>query len=194
MSHSNSLKLASMLTCLFAFTLFLAGSSDAGGQVAGSQVQLAGHTPHQVLNGEAVRVSHYDPEQKLRLAIFVTPRDLAGQEKLLNELQDKKSPNFHKFLSAEEWNARFAPRVEDEQAVVDWAKSQGLTVTNRFSNRMLVDVEAPSAVIEKALGVTLNRYQVGDEVDFSNDRDPSIPVRLSGIIGGIFGLGWMMHR
>jgi hypothetical protein len=153
-----------------------------------SSVRLTQHTPHKVVDGTAVRVGHYEPTQMLRLAIFVTPRDLAGQEKLLADLQDKKSPNFHKWLTAEQWNARFGPRVEDEQAVVDWAKSQGLTVTNRYANRMLVDVEAPSGVIEQALGVTINHYQVGDEVDFSNDRDPAIPAHLSGIVGGIFGL------
>ncbi len=61
-------------------------------------------------------------------------------------------------------------------------------MTKRFDNRMLVDVEAPSGVIEKALNVTINKYQVGEEVDFSNDRDPAIPAHLTGVIGGIFGL------
>ena len=186
-----------VLTCLLGATTFMAGSWQANAQApttderpvsAESVVRLAGHTPRKVKDGTAIRLDHYDPQQKLRLAIFVTPRDLAGQEKLLTELQDKKSPMFHKWLTAAEWNARFGPRVEDEQAVVDWAKSQGLTITNRFANRMIVDVEAESGTIEKALGVTINHYKVGEEVDFSNDRDPLIPARLSGVIGGVFGL------
>jgi len=151
-------------------------------------VTLENHVPFKVHDGTAVRVSHYNTEKKLRLAIFVTPPDLAGEEQLIREQQTKGSPNFHKFLSADEWNERFGPKVEDEQKVVDWANSQGLTVTNRYANRLLVDVEAPAGVIEKALGVTINHYQVGEEVDFSNDRDPSIPAHLSGIVGGIFGL------
>ena len=189
-----------VLTCLLAATTFLAGSWQARAQATSdariigtpsspeSMIRLGGHTPRKVKDGTAIRVGHYEPQNKLRLAIFVTPRDLAGQEKLLTELQDKKSPMFHKWLTAAEWNARFGPRVEDEQAVVDWAKSQGLTITNRFDNRMIVDVEAESGTIEKALGVAINKYQVGDEVDFSNDSDPLIPARLSGVIGGVFGL------
>jgi len=151
-------------------------------------ITLENHVPFKVHDGTAIRVDHYNTEKKLRLAIFVTPPDLAGEEQLIREQQTKGSPNFHKFLSADEWNERFGPKVEDEQKVVDWANSQGLTVTNRYANRLLVDVEAPSGVIEKALGVTINHYQVGDELDFSNDRNPSIPARLSGIVGGIFGL------
>jgi hypothetical protein len=61
-----------------------------------------GHTPHKVLDGTAIRVSHYNPEQKLRLALTVQPPHMA----------------------------------EEEQLVVDWARSQGLTVTNRYANRM----------------------------------------------------------
>ena len=45
---------------------------------------------------------------------------------------------------------RFSPSAADEQAVLDWAKSQGLTVTQRFPNRMLVNLEAPVARLEKA--------------------------------------------
>jgi len=186
--------------CLLAATTFTFGSLQVRAESptavsgnspsvpTGSLVTLAHHTPGKVVDGTAIRIDHYNTEKKLRLAIFVTPPDLAGEEQLIREQQTKGSPNFHKFLSADEWNARFGPKVEDEQKVVDWANSQGLTVTNRYANRILVDVEAPAGVIEKVLSVTINHYQVGEEVDFSNDRDPSIPAHLSGIVGGIFGL------
>jgi subtilase family serine protease len=72
--------------------------------------------------------------------------------------------------------------------VVNWAQSQGLAVTNRYANRLLVDVAAPAGVIEKVFGVTINNYQVGDEVDFSNDRDPVLPASLSGIVHTVLGL------
>jgi hypothetical protein len=180
------------------FFAFLLALFTCSGRIATAQtaeqtanerlITLENHVPFKVLDGTAVRISHYNTEKKLRLAIFVTPPDLAGEEQLIREQQTKGSPNFHKFLSADEWNARFGPKVEDEQKVVDWANGQGLTVTNRYANRLLVDVEAPAGVIEKALGVTINHYQVGEEMDFSNDRNPSIPAHLSGIVGGIFGL------
>ena len=140
------------------------------------------------MDGTAIRVNHYNPEQKLRLALVVQPPHMAQEEQFLKDLTTKGSPTFHQFLSPEEWNTRFGPSIEDEQKVVDWAQSQGLTVTNRYPNRLLVDVEAPAGVIENALGVTINNYKLKDEVDFSNDRDPLIPGNLSGIVSGILGL------
>src|SRR5580692_4340553 len=152
------------------------------------QVTLANHVNEKVTSGSATLVSPYDPTQKLRLTLALQPPHMAEEEEFLAELETKGSPNFHKFLTPDEWNARFAPAVEDEQKVVDWATSQGFTVTNRFANRLLVDVEAPVAVIEKAFGVSISNYQVGSEVDFSNDRDPVVPTELSGILYSVSGL------
>jgi kumamolisin len=124
----------------------------------------------------------------LRLVFALRPPHLAEEEQFLNQLQDRDSPLFHKYLSDKEWNERFAPSTQDEQAVVAWAQSQGLTITQRFPNRLLVDVEAPVAIIEKALDVAINRYQVGSALYYSNDRDPSIPAALASVVHAVLGL------
>ena len=160
------------------------------------QVTLPHHVPKKVQNGSALPIGHYNPEQMLRLVLAVQAPYMAEEEQFIQELVTKGSPNFHQFLTPEDWNARFAPAAEDEQKVADWAQSQGLTVTKRYANRLIVDVEAPAGMIEKAFGVTINNYQVGDEVDFSNDRDPAIPDCLSGIVHGVLGLNGIerVHR
>jgi len=64
----------------------------------------------------------------------------------------------------------------------------GLTVTQRYPNRLIVDVEGTAGTVEKAFGVTINNYKVGEEVDFSNDRDPVVPANLSSILHTVLGL------
>ena len=155
---------------------------------AGQQTSTLRQTPAAVQNGQAKLIGAYDPTQKLRLAIVLQPPHLSEEEQFLRELQDIHSPNFHKFLSDQEWNQRFAPSPEDEQAVVTWAQSQGLTITQRFPNRLVVDVEAPVAVIEKTFNVGINSYQVGERTCFSNDRDPAIPTQLSATVQAVLGL------
>lgn len=177
----------SRLAILLALPLLALSTASVAQSVESSAV-LAEHTAPQVLDGTAIRVGHYNPAQKLRLALAVRPPHMAEEEQFLKELQMPGSPSFHKFLTAEEWNARFAPTAEDEQKVVDWAQSQGLTVTSRYPNRLLVDVEAPAAAIEKAFSVTINSYKVGEEVDFANDRDPALPAHLTGIVQAVLGL------
>ena len=149
---------------------------------------VGGVAPRPVTEGRAQLTSHMSPDQKLRLVLGVQPPYTAKEEQFVQDLQDRNSPRFHHFLTAEEWNAKFSPSAGDEQAVVDWAKSVGLTVTHRFPNRLLVDVEGSVATIEKALNVTINRYALGTRSFFANDRDPSIPAGLGSIIHSVGGL------
>jgi subtilase family serine protease len=147
-----------------------------------------GATPLEVMNGRAALVGHLPATQKLRVVLGLRPPHMAEEEAFLAQLQIKGSPNFHKYLTPQQWNARFAPSVADEQSVVAWAESQGLTVTQRYANRLIVDVEGTSDVIEKAFAVKLNQYKVGENVEFSNDRDPVVPAHLAGIIHSVGGL------
>jgi hypothetical protein len=165
------------------------------------QVQVPGlknppaftNTPKAVREGSAALVEAYNPASKLRLAISIKAPKMAEEEAFLKQLQDKSSPNFHKYLSPKQWNARFAPSVEDEQAVVDWVTSQGLTVTARYPNRLMVNVEGTVDTIQKAFNIHINRYQVNGTTEFSNDSDPVIPANLAGVVEYVDGLNSIMR-
>jgi len=173
-----------LVVAVLMFVIF-SGSLALAQQAASS---LAGAAPREVRNGSATQIGHYDMQQHLRLVIGLQHPNLAAEEQFLEQLHTKDSPIFMQFLTAEEWNKRFSPSAADEQAVVDWAQSVGMTVTQRYANRLLVDLEAPPATIEKALGVTINKYQVGARTGYSNDRDPTIPAPLRNIIHSLSGL------
>jgi hypothetical protein len=145
-------------------------------------------TPMQVINGSAQFVGPYDQMEKLRLVFGLKPPKADEEKRFLEALYTPGTPEYHKFLTAEEWNGRFSPSAADEQAVVDWAHSQGLTITKRYPNRLIVDVEAPVAQIQKAFSVNINHYQLSATTVFSNNRDPVIPAHLSGIIQSVAGL------
>ena len=81
---------------------------------AAAQSLHLSQTPAAVLDGRAVLQGHYEPTQMLRLAIALTPPHPAEEQQFLEDVQNKQSPLFHKFLSANEWNARFGPTEEDE--------------------------------------------------------------------------------
>jgi len=175
-----------MLLCLVA-TATLAQTT--------AQPMLHGHTPTVIAEGRAQFVAHYGAAQPLRLVYGLRVPHPAEEEEFLRDLQTPGSPHYHQFLTAEEWNARFAPSAHDEQMVVDWAKSQGFTVTHRYANHLLVDVEAPVDSIEKAHGLRINAYRHNAKTFFSNDRNPVIPPHLANIIHSIGGLNnvQLMH-
>ncbi len=151
-------------------------------------INPTGALPPWPVGEKAQLVGHVDPNQQLRLVLGLEPSHPDEEQQLIHDLQDKNSPRFRHFLTAAEWNERFAPSAANEQAVIAWATSQGLAVTNRFPNRLIVDVEGTVDVIDRALGVNINRYTLGDRTFFSNDRVPSIPASLGGVLHSVIGL------
>ena len=183
------------IACLALFCLLAAVPALGQTLAASNSIQapaatniLAVHTPTKVTDGTATRVSHYNPEQMLRLALAIQPPHMAEEQQFIQQLVTKGSPNFHKFLTQRSGMPALRPRPRMSRLSWTGLPSQGLTVTRRYPNRLIVDVEGQAGVIEKAFGVTINNYQVGDEVDFSNDRDPVIPANLSGILHEVLGL------
>jgi uncharacterized repeat protein (TIGR01451 family) len=115
---------------------------------------------------------------------------LTHQEELSNfllELYDPASPRYHQYLTTEKFTAQFGPSVEDYQAVVAFARTNGFTITALHPNRMLVSVSAAVADIERTLHVKLNLYRHPTEQrDFyAPDSEPTLdlPVPVLHISG-----------
>jgi hypothetical protein len=177
------------LLALAAMLCLSLAAKPAHSQVSATLANKANsQTPMQVLSGKATLTQHYDPTKMLRLTIALTPPHPDQERQLLTALHDKQSPLFHKFLTPQQWDARFAPSAADEQAVVDWATSVGFTINQRYADRLLVDVQAPAGVIEKALNITINNYQIGSTTYFANDRDPVLPAGLAHTVQAVLGL------
>jgi hypothetical protein len=154
----------------------------------GAATEIPGLVPPAVTNGTASAGGSFGSSQMLRLVIGLQHPHMADEEQFLEALHTKGSPEFMHFLTADEWNARFSPSPQDEQAVVDWAQANGLTISQRFANRLLVDVEAPVSAIEAALGVKINSYAINGASYYSNDRNPAVPAALGSIVHSVGGL------
>ena len=171
------------------FAIFMLVSAHAVLAQSDARKSPAGDAPLEVRSGKARLVGHFpNPTQMRRLNFALATPYPDQEEQFVQELMTPGSAQFHKFLTADQWIARFAPAVADEQAVVDWATSQGLTITHRFPNRLIVGAQAPMAAIEKALQVKISNYQMDGYTYFANERPPVLPARLSRVIQGMEGL------
>jgi len=155
---------------------------------ASAATESSAGIPQSVADGSAKLIQHASPSQTMRVVIGLERPHPDAEELFLRDLHTKGTKDFHHFLTPAEWNSRFGPTQQDEQAVVDWAKSQGLKVTNLFPHHLLVDVEGTVTVMEKAFNVSINNYQIGTSVHFSNDRAPQIAGSAAGIVHSVLGL------
>jgi hypothetical protein len=150
----------------------------------------------QVLHGHVVRAVTELNLQPARKLASSTNLDLAiglplrNQEALTNLLQQQyapTSPQYHHWLTPDEFTAKFGPTEQDYQAVIEFARSNGFTITGLHPNRTLVDVRGSVADIERTFRVTLHAYQHPTEARefYAPDVEPSLdlPVPVLHITG-----------
>jgi hypothetical protein len=117
---------------------------------------------------------------RLRLVIGLPLRNQPQLDQLLTQLHDPTSTNYHRWLTPDQFTRNFGPSEADYQKVIDFAQNNGFAVTGRWNNRMLVDVEAPVANIEKAFHLGLHFYPHPKENRkfYAPDTDPSIDTNI----------------
>ena len=137
---------------------------------------LHNHVRAVVASGEAEPVGRLPATQRLSVALMLPLRNQSELTSLLTRMYDSSAPDYRHFLSVAQFTEQFGPAAEDYQAVVDFAKANGLTVTATPVNRMLVDVSGSVAQIENALHVAMTIYQHPTEkrTFYAPDREPSL--------------------
>ena len=172
-----------------AFSLAIVAMMLVASYVSQAQPQalMTRHVHDVILNGQAQSVGRLPAGQVMRLVLVLPLRHQPELENFLQELYDPSSPSYRRFLTVEEFTAQFGPSQEDYDAVIQFAKANGLVVVGTSRNRMNVDVEARVGRIEKALHVTMSVFHHPTENRnfYTPDREPSLdlPFRLWHIAG-----------
>jgi subtilase family serine protease len=171
------------LLCAAAFMLL-----TISGQAQQKLQTLNHHVRPAVLSGQAVPVGFLPATERLQLAIMLPLRNQTDLTSLLDRLNDPTSPDYGHFLTVAQFTDQFGPTKSDYQAVVNFAKANGFTVTGTSPNRVLVDINGSVAQVEKAFHVVMTVYQHPTEnrTFYSPDREPSL--NLSVPITRIAGL------
>jgi subtilase family serine protease len=132
-----------------------------------------------------------DPSMKLpfvTLLIQPSADQQAALKQLLAEQQDPSSPNYHKWLTPEQFGQRFGLSSADIAKITRWLRSQGFGIVQVARGRDWVAFGGTVAQIQRAFHTELHRYNVDGEERFANATDPSIPKALDGIVAGFRGL------
>ncbi len=129
-----------------------------------------------------------DPNQQLNLSIGLQLRNPADLDSLLSAIYDPQSPQYHQYLTPDQFNQLFAPAPDQVQQVVSFLQGQGLTVTSIAPNNLLIDATGSVAQVEQAFNIQINNYQEGNQTFYANATSPSIPTSISPLITSIGGL------
>ena len=180
-----------LLLPLLASNLCFAAQMDRiAGPINSSQmVILPGHVnPKAQPQYDIGRVEGSLPFGPVTLSIAPSPAQQTALDLLLEEQQDRSSPNYHKWLTPEQYAGRFGLSQNDVNKISVWLLSQGFTVLSVARGRNSITFSGTAAQIESAFKTEIHRYDVNGEKHVANSTLLSIPAALSGVVTSIRGL------
>jgi subtilase family serine protease len=128
------------------------------------------------------------PMNRILLALQRSPEQQAALQGLLVQQQTTSSPNFHKWLTPDEFGQQFGPADADIQIVTSWLGSFGFQSIRVSRGRTTIEFSGTAAQVEAALHTPIHRYVVNGESHWANANDPQIPAALAPVVSGIVSL------
>jgi len=118
----------------------------------------------------------------LSVVFKLSPKQLLDREALKSALLDPGSRSYHKWLTPEDYAARFGASADDIARTSGWLTQQGLHVvsTSRLGSR--VSFSGSVDAIQNAFHTEMHRYEVGNATHYAMASAPSIPADLADVV------------
>src|SRR5712692_7167869 len=153
------------------------------------RVVLQGNThPHANEENDRGSVADEFLMEHMLLQLKAPPEQARALEQFINDLQNPKSPAFHKWLTAREFGERFGPAPQDLEAIVGWLNSRGFKVNVVYPSGMVIDFSGTAGQVRNAFQTEIHHLEVRGEKHIANMSDPRIPAALASVVSGIVSL------
>src|SRR6202046_2697731 len=138
------------LCCILVFSIFFATRTGAQSPNTVARItQPVDESNLVVLRGNThpLALPQYDqgaapaslPLQRMLLVLQRSPQQEAALDQLLEQQQDDSSPNYHCWLTPEQFSASFGPASADVQKITAWVHSHGLQITRASTGGIVIE-------------------------------------------------------
>jgi subtilase family serine protease len=139
-------------------------------------------------NAQAQVLGAEDPTKDIRVNFWLNQHDKAGFDELVRQMYDRSSPNYHKWLTAKEYAARFAPTPAEMAIVKQHLAANNLKVVFTDKLNLVVTAHGTVADVQRATGVRLNRVTINGHAHRLPSSDLAIPGLAGKLIAHVQGL------
>ena len=152
-------------------------------------VTLAGNTRGEAIDAnDRGEVPDSFPMDNLLLQLKRSPVLESAFERYIDQLSDKSSPNYHKWLTPQQIGAQYGVAPQDLSTIQNWLRSHGLTVEHTYENGMVIAFSGTAGNIRSAFHTEIHSLFVNGQTHFANMSDPQIPAALAPALAGVTAL------
>ncbi len=127
------------------------------------------------------------PSMPIRRASLLF-KPAAGIDAFLAEQQAPGSPNYHKWLTPEQFGERFGLTNNDIAKVTGWLEAEGLKIDDVARGRHWITFSGTAEQAARTFHTSFHHYLVNGKTHFANVDAPSVPAAFADLVGGFIGL------
>jgi serine/threonine protein kinase len=150
-------------------------------------VLLSGNTrPEASPRNDRGRVPDDFRLEHLQLQLRLPAEKQQELDQLTRDQQDPQSPNYHKWLTPEQFKQQFSLATTDIDAITTWLQSEGFVV-NAINPRS-IDFSGTAGQVRNTFHSEIHDLDVNGEKHIANMSDPQIPIALAPAVIGVVSL------
>jgi hypothetical protein len=153
-----------------------------------SVVTLHGNVRRDLTTGRDMGVVEDGLQLHLYLVLQRSPEQQTALDNLLARQQQPTAPEYHKWLTPQQYGQRFGASTADIAKISAWLETQGMHVNGVTNNAMFIDFSASASQVREVFGTPLHYYNIQGGKYAANAQDPVIPAALAPVVAGIKGL------
>jgi hypothetical protein len=147
-------------------------------------------TVHPLANAENDRGAAPDstPLERIHLMLKRSPSQQAALDQLVSQLHTPGHPNYHRWLTPDQFGQQFGPSNQDIAAIEMWLTGHGFSVVGALPGKQVIEFSGNVGQFRSAFHAQIHRYRVNGESHFANSTDPKIPAAIAPVVGGFVSL------
>ena len=133
-------------------------------------------------------ISDAAPMKRMMLVLQRSPDQETALRQLMDEQLSKDSPNYHKWLTPQQFGQQFGPSDSDIQTITDWLTQQGFEQIKVGAGRTAIEFSGNVGQVLNAFHTEIHQFNVNGKARQANVSDPQIPAALAPVVAGIVSL------
>ncbi len=125
------------------------------------------------------------PMQRMLLVLKRSVEQESALAQLMVDQQNTASPNYHKWMTPDQFGEQFGPSDADIQTVTSWLQSHGFQAAKVSKGKIAIEFSGTAAQVLESFHTEIHKFVVNGETHFANTSDPQIPAALTPVVHGL---------
>ena len=136
-----------------------------------------------------------DQSKPISVTVWLNLHNKAALDAAVEQMYDKSSPNYHKFLTREEFKTQFAPTAKDTATVSKFLAAHNMKVTSIDKNNHFIVAQGRVGDAQAAFNTKINRVMVNGVMHHATTSAPSIAEpATSALVSTVQGLSDLAYK